>query len=147
MPYSETPDGSITIDGGNMIIMEDASVVMDKGEGALMVRNGATIINYGVLMVSRMLELRNNSCLMNKETGHIIFGGIIAENSGRIDTSDIKAFESRLENVRITLLCTTKSRLYNEGTLSFPSLWLSNKIKLNIGDNYFGNMNMYFREE
>lgn len=147
MPYSETPDGSITIDGGNMIIMEDASVVMDKGEGALMVRNGATIINYGVLMVSRMLELRNNSCLMNKETGHIIFGGIIAENSGRIDTSDIKAFESRLENVRITLLCTTKSRLYNEGTLSFPSLWLSNKIKLNIGDNYFGNMDMYFREE
>lgn len=147
MPYSETPDGSITIDGGSMIIMEDASVVMDKGEGTLMVRNGATVINYGVLMISRLLELRNNSCLMNKETGHIIFGGIIAENSGRIDTSDMKAFESRLENVRITLLCTAKSKFYDEGTFSFPSLWLSNQVKLNIGSTYFGNLNWYFREE
>ena len=146
MPYSETPDGNITIDGGSMIIMEDASVVMDKGEGTLMVRNGATIINYGVLMVSSLLELRNNSCLTNKANGHIIFGGIIAENSGRIDVSDLQAFESRLENTRITLLCTTNSRIYNEGTISFPSSRLSLGVQLNIDKNFFGNMDWYFRE-
>ena len=145
IPYSTNPDGNITIDGGSLIIMDDASVILDKGEGTLMARNGATVINYGVLMVSNLVELRNNSCLINKDTGHIILGGRIVENSGRVDASDLKAFESRLEDVRITMLCTTNSRFYNEGSFSLPVLWLSTRVELNTDKNYFGNMNYYSR--
>ena len=146
IPNSNHSDGSITIDGGSMIIMNDASVVVDKGEGALLIRNGATVINYGVLMVSRLLELRNSSCLKNEASGHIILGGIMVENCGRIDTANIATVESRLDNCRVTVLCTTKSKIYNNGSMSLPSPRLSANVQLNMGDNYFGNDPRVFRK-
>ena len=98
-------------------------------------------------MVSSLLELRNSSCLKNEASGHIILGGIMVENCGRIDIANIATVESRLDNCRVTVLCTTKSKFYNNGSMSLPSPGLSAKVQLNIGDNYFGNKDFVFRKK
>ena len=122
MAYSKDAQGRITINGGNMIVMDNAKVVCDRGEGALLARNGATIINRGVLMVSNTIELRNNSYLKNESVGTVVLGGVMKNDRGNIANLNrdqiLENLPTNLE--KVVFLCSSKSKFWNYGILSRP---------------------------
>ena len=120
MPFGKNVSGGITLDGGSLIIMDNAKVLCDEGDGTLLARNGATIINRGVLLVNKALELRNNSYLKNESTGALVLGGIANRNRGAVATVSTETFASNVTNTSVALLCSTKSKLLNEGIVSIP---------------------------
>ena len=50
------------------------------------------------------------------------------------------------QGLEFQALCTTKSKIYNNGSMSLPSPRLSANVQLNMGDNYFGNDPRVFRK-
>ena len=133
MTYNQNADGKITIDGGNMIIMDNGKVVCDVGDGALRVSNGATIVNRGVLMVGKVLELRNSSYLKNESTGMLLAGGTINRERGNLRELTAEQMRDRVTNGAFTLLCSTKSILLNKGIISAPK---NADLTLNSDDGY-----------
>jgi hypothetical protein len=118
MPFGENVSGKITLDGGSLIVMDGAKVLCDQGDGTLLARNGATIINRGVLLVSKALELRNNSYLRNESTGVTVFGGVAIRNRGAVSSVATEQFDTCVTNTSFTLLCSSKSKILNKGTVS-----------------------------
>lgn len=120
MPFGEKGEGTITLNGGNLIIMDNAKVICDQGDGTLLARNGATIVNRGVLLVSKALELRNSSYLKNEPTGTLVLGGVLAESRGAVNELSAGQFTKAIKNVSCAFLCSAKAKLLNEGTISVP---------------------------
>jgi ribosomal protein L24E len=122
MAYAKDAQGSITLNGGNMIIMDEAKVICDRGEGTMLVRNGATIFNRGVLMVSDALELRNNSYLKNESMGTVVLGGVMLQDRGNIANLNRDQILANLPvNLnKVVFLCSSKSKFWNYGLLSRP---------------------------
>lgn len=120
MPFGKKVDGGITLDGGNLIIMDNAKVLCDEGTGTLLARNGATIVNRGALLVGKALELRNNSYLKNESTGALVLGGIAVRNRGAVYSVATDKFSGCVTNEAFTLLCSTKSKVLNQGAVSIP---------------------------
>ena len=122
MAYAQDAQGSITLNGGNMIIMDEAKVICDRGEGTMLVRNGATILNRGVLMVSDALELRNNSYLKNESMGTVVLGGVMMKDRGNIANLNRDQILANLPvNLnKVVFLCSSKSKFWNYGLLSRP---------------------------
>jgi ribosomal protein L24E len=122
MAYAQDAQGGITLNGGNMIIMDEAKVICDRGEGTMLVRNGATILNRGVLMVSDTLELRNNSYLKNESMGTVVLGGVMMKDRGNIANLNRDQILANLPvNLnKVVFLCSSKSKFWNYGLLSRP---------------------------
>ena len=123
MPFGKKVDGGITLDGGNLIIMDNAKVLCDEGTGTLLARNGASIINRGVLLVGKALELRNNSYLRNETPGALVLGGACIRYRGAVANVSTENFASTVTNVSFTLLCSTKSKVLNQGTVNIPKTY------------------------
>ena len=120
MPFGKNVNGRITLDGGNLIIMDNGKVLCDEGDGTLLARNGATIVNRGVLVVSKALELRNSSYLRNESTGALVLGGLVARNRGAVANEPTQTFARNVTNTSFALLCSTKSKVLNQGIVSIP---------------------------
>ena len=120
MPYKESADSKLILDGGNLIVMDNAQVLCDTKDATLVARNGATIINRGLLMVGKVLELRNNSYLRNESTGYLVFGGKVTRERGSVTSLSVSKMESNITNGSFTYLCSMKSKLTNYGTISLP---------------------------
>jgi hypothetical protein len=120
MPFGEKGEGTITLNGGNLIIMDNAKVICDQGDGTLLARNGATIVNRGALLVGKALELRNSSYLKNESTGTLALGGVLAESRGAVNELSAGQFTKAIKNVSCAFLCSAKAKLLNEGTISVP---------------------------
>ena len=120
MSYDQKAGGKITLDGGNLIIMEGAKVIYDELGGTLRADNATMILNRGLLMVGGALDLRNSSYLKNEAGATLLVGGRISQERGGIGAFSFEEIESRVANNSFTFLCSTKSKLYNYGTISMP---------------------------
>ena len=120
MAYDHEAQGSITINGGNMIIMDDAKVICDRGEGTLLMRNGANVINRGILLVTNALELRNNSYLKNEATGVLVLGGVLQKDRSKVASLTAEQLIQCISNRSFTFLCSSKSKLWNYGVVCTP---------------------------
>ena len=118
MPFSDKSNGKITLNGGNLIIMDNAQLLCDTGDSALLASNGSTIVNRGMLMVGKVLELRNNSYLKN--SGLLVVGGKLTRERGKQAALSVEQLEGRVTNGAFAFLCSAKSILYNYGTVSVP---------------------------
>ena len=121
MPYDYDTDGKITLDGGNMLIMDNAKVICDESDGSLRAINGSTITNRGLLMVGNALELRNNTCLKNEATGLLVVGGRIGQERGGVDAFSYAQIEDRITDEDFVCLTSVKSKLINKGSISVSS--------------------------
>ncbi len=120
MPFKESADSKITLDGGNLIIMDNAQVLCDTNKAQLLTSKGSTIVNRGLLMVGKVLELRNSSSLKNEASGFLVLGGRISRERGIPITFTASNVAGHVTNGAFTLLCSTKSKLYNYGVVSVP---------------------------
>ena len=120
MAYDQSASGEITLDGGNMIIMDGAKVICDQSGGSLLAENGATILNRGLLMVGNMLIMNNNAVLKNESNAMLLLGGRIARERGGIDVFAFDEIASRVENNSFGYLLSHNSKIINNGVISEP---------------------------
>lgn len=120
MAYKETADSRITLDGGNLIVMDNAQVLCDTGSAQLLASKGSTIVNRGLLMVGKVLELRNSSYLRNEDSGFLVLGGWISRERGTPITLTPSKVANNITKGSFTYLYSTNSKIYNYGTISVP---------------------------
>lgn len=118
MAYDQNAEGTISIDGGNLLIMDNAKVICDQNGGTLTVKKGATILNRGLLMVGNTLSLNNNSCLKNESTAVLILGGRITKERGGIGAFSYNDIVSRIQKENYFYLLGNKSKVINKGVFS-----------------------------
>ena len=120
MAYDKNALGEITLDGGNLIIMDGAKVICDQSGGSLLAENGATILNRGLLMVGNMLIMNKNAVLKNESSGMLLLGGRIARERGGIGVFAFDEIASRVENNKFGYLLSENSKMINKGVISEP---------------------------
>ena len=120
MAYKETADSRITLDGGNLIVMDNAQVLCDTGSAQLLASKGSTIVNRGLLMVGKVLELRNSSYLRNEDSGFLVLGGWVSRERGTPITLTPSKVANNITKGSFTYLYSTNSKIYNYGTISVP---------------------------
>ena len=120
MAYSENTQGKIKLDGGSLILMDNAKVICDEGDGVLQAINGASIVNRGALLVGKTLELRNNSYLKNEAAGILLVGGRVHRQRGSMDQLSASSVASCVSDSAFVVLCSAKSKLINYGIISIP---------------------------
>lgn len=120
MPFKESADSRITLDGGNLIILDNGQVLCDTNNAQLLASKGSTIVNRGLLIVGKVLELRNSSYLKNEASGFLVLGGRISRERGIPITFSASNVASNVTNGPFTFLYSTQSKLYNYGTVSVP---------------------------
>ena len=118
MAYDYHAEGTITLDGGNLIVMDDAKVLCDLGDGILEANNGATIVNRGLLMVSNTLSMNNSSCLINEPGAWLLVGAKLTKDRGSIDEYTYREIDSTVEDVEYTQLVSNKSKFVDRGKIS-----------------------------
>ena len=118
MAYDQNAEGTISLDGGNLIVMDDAKVICDQNGGNLTVKNGATILNRGLLMVGSTLSLNNNSCLKNEPNAVLLLGGRIVQERGGIGAFTYGDIVERIQNENHYYLLGNKSKVINKGRFS-----------------------------
>ena len=121
MAYDNNALGEITLDGGNMIIMDGAKVICDQWGGSLLAENGATILNRGLLMIGNALIMNNNAVLKNEPNAVLVLGGRVVRERGGIGAFSFDEIVSRVENKAFGYLLSKKSKIINEGVISEPS--------------------------
>ena len=134
MPYKESADSKIVLEGGNLIVMDNAQVLCDTKNASLLATNGSTIVNRGLLMVGKVLELRNSSYLRNEDAGFLVLGGKVSRERGSGATLSASMITKSITNGPFTFLCSTKSQLINCGTISVP-----NSVNTDWSAEYFKN--------
>ena len=139
MTYDEYGEGNIKLDGGNMIIMDGAKVLCDMGDGTLRAINGASIVNRGMLIISTALELRNNSRFANDESGMLVIGGKVTLERGTVSSLPANEVLKRVTNSEFALLCSSKSKLRNYGTMNISQYQKISLDRFN-GVEYAGNI-------
>lgn len=120
MAYDHDAGGTIALDGGNLVIMDGAKVICDLGDGIFEAKNGATILNRGLLMVGSTLNMNHNSCVINESNAMLLFGGKITQDRGGIDGFTYDEIVSRVETGKFTELLSNKSKIINKGIISEP---------------------------
>ena len=120
MAYSQKAEGKITLDGGNLVIMDGAKVICDKNGGTLQADNGAAILNRGLLLVGDALTLNGNSCLKNEASAMLVVGGDIARERGSVDAFSFSQITERVGAKNFTYICAGGSRIVNKGIISEP---------------------------
>ncbi len=123
MSYDQNADGKISLDGGNLVIMDGAKVICDQDRGTLDAKNGATILNRGMLMVGNNLSLNNNTCLINEAGAMLLVGGRIAKERGGVGAFSFEEIISRLDTEMFTYLISNKSKIINKGVINQPPEW------------------------
>ena len=120
MSYDQNASGEITLNGGNMIIMDGAKVICDQSGGSLLAENGATILNRGLLMVGNMLIMNKNAVLKNESNAMLLLGGRIARERGGIGAFAFDEIASRVENNSFGYLLSQNAKIINKGAISEP---------------------------
>jgi hypothetical protein len=120
MSYDQNASGEITLNGGNMIIMDGAKVICDQSGGSLLAENGATILNRGLLMVGNMLIMNKNAVLKNESNAMLVVGGRITRERGSIGTFTFDEIASRVENNKFGYLLSQNAKIINKGAISEP---------------------------
>lgn len=120
MAYDAKKEGKITLDGGNLVIMDGAKVICDQNGGVLEAKNGASILNRGLLLVGDTLILNNNSYLKNESTAMLLLGGRITYMRGAIGAASFEDVKNNMVIEEFTYLCSNKSKLINKGIISAP---------------------------
>ena len=120
MAYDQNASGEITLNGGNMIIMDGAKVICDQSGGSLLAENGATILNRGLLMVGNMLIMNKNAVLKNESNAMLLLGGRIARERGSIGVFAFDEIASRVENNSFGYLLSQNAKIINNGVISEP---------------------------
>lgn len=118
MAYDYNAEGTIMLDGGSLIVMDDAKVLCDLGDGILEANNGATIVNRGLLMVSNTLSMNNSSCLINESGAWLLVGAKLTKDRGNIDEYTYKEIDMTVEDVEYTQLVSNKSKFVDRGKIS-----------------------------
>ena len=123
MAYDQNAGGTISLDGGNLIILDGAKVICDQGKGSVDAKNGATILNRGMLMVGNKLILNNNSCLTNEADAMLLVGGRIDRERGGVGAFAFDEIVSRLDTEMFTYLISNTSKIVNKGAINEPPEW------------------------
>ena len=123
MAYDQNAGGTISLDGGNLIILDSAKVICDQGKGSVDAKNGATILNRGMLMVGNKLILNNNSCLTNEADAMLLVGGRIDRERGGVGAFAFDEIVSRLDTEMFTYLISNTSKIVNKGAINEPPEW------------------------
>lgn len=120
MSYDQNAEGKITLDGGNLLVMDGAKVICDQNVGRLTASNGATILNRGLLMVGNKLSLNNNSYLKNETNAMLLVGGRIAQERGGVGGYSFEQTVSIIDNEGISYLISNNSKIINKGLINEP---------------------------
>ena len=120
MAYDAKAEGKISLDGGNMIIMDGAKVICDQNGGTLQAVNGSNILNRGLLMVGDKLAMNRNSVLKNETNAMLLVGGKIVKERGGIGAFSFEEIARRVENGKFTSIISNHSLLINEGYYNRP---------------------------
>ena len=118
MAYDYNAEGTIMLDGGSLVVMDNAKVLCDLGDGILEANNGATIVNRGLLMVSNTLSMNNSSCLINEPGAWLLVGAKLTKDRGSIDEYTYREIDSTVEDVGYTQLVSNKSKFVDRGKIS-----------------------------
>lgn len=129
-PFGATGDnGKISLEGGNMLILEDAKVILDEGYGRLDVHNGASVINHGLLMLGKYMDMRNNSWIYNAQGAEIITGAWLKTDRGGVGVMSYGQIRDRLKEKSFGGFANSKAYIVNDGTIYQSSE--SNWVRLN----------------
>ena len=120
MAYDQNAEGKITLDGGNLIIMDNAKVICDQNGGTLQADHGSTILNRGLLMVGNALMLNRNSYLKNESNAMLLVGGKISQERGGIGALSFSEVASRVTNGSFKYICSGGSKIVNRGIINEP---------------------------
>jgi hypothetical protein len=122
MAYDRNAEGKITLDGGNLIIMDGAKVICDGNGGELHATHGAAIVNRGLLLVGKTLGLNHNSYLKNDANAMLVVGGRLARERGGVGAFAFEEVVSRVENGKFTYLISNKAKIINKGRINEPGV-------------------------
>lgn len=120
MAYDAKAEGEISLDGGNLIIMDGAKVICDQNGGTLEAVNGSTVLNRGFLMVGSKLALNHNSILKNETDAMMLVGGRIVQERGGIGALSFADIVHRVKNEGYTAIYSNHSLFINKGTVNQP---------------------------
>ena len=122
MAYNLKTEGTLSLDGGNLVIMDGAKVICDHNGGTLQMDHASTILNRGLLLVGKSLVMNHNSVLKNESTGMLVLGGNITRERGGIAVSSFDDIVSCLQQFRCTKLISDNSKIVNNGRLVEPEM-------------------------
>ena len=123
MAYDQEDGGTLSLEGGNLLIMDGAKVICDHGVVPFEATNGATILNRGMLVIGARMRLDNNTCLINEEDAKLLVGGRIDRDRGGVGGFSFDEIADRWESDWFTYLITNKSKIINMGVISEPPAW------------------------
>lgn len=115
MAYDKHADGTISLDGGNLLIMDGAKVICDQNGGTLTMDNASTILNRGLLLIGEKLVMNRNSCLKNESMGLVIYGGYISRERGGVGSLSFDEVTARVHQVLCKKLVSGNSKIINNG--------------------------------
>lgn len=122
MPFSSRDSsGGITLDGGNLVILDGGKLLCDDGAAALEMKNGATVVNRGLLVVGELLSIRNNSILNNESTGVILLGGKIGQDRGSVGSLDMDVLTDYMTDEACQVFLAKNASIINKGIFCEPS--------------------------